>query len=121
MPFEVIMGQDSILRIFLSGDLDEVLLDRFNRDLAPFIGASTPEQPLKRMVYFQGIEQISPALRRYLASLNQDERIGKTAYIKPSRHARVLAQFINKATGRENIATFDQEDEALKWFRIHHK
>ena len=119
MPFDVKMGHDGILRVVLSGDLDQVIIDRLDRDLAPFIEASTPEQPLKRLMYFQQIEQISVDLRRYLSDLNEDDRIGKTAYINPSRRARVLAQFINKATGRENIATFDHENEALRWFLTH--
>lgn len=119
MPFEVKMGHDGILRIFLPGDLDHVIIDRLDRDLAPYVEASTPDKPLKQMMYFQQIGHISSDLRRYLSNLNEDKRIGKTAYIKPSPRARVLAQFINKATRRENIATFNQENEALRWFLNH--
>lgn len=119
MPFNVSMGRDGILRVTLSGDLDSTITERLRRELAPFVDASTPEQPLKHMVFFQQLERVSPVLRRYLTSLNQDPRIGKTAYIQPPRHARVLAQFIQKANGRENIVHFEQENDALAWLQNH--
>lgn len=119
MPFEVSMGQDGILRVTLSGDLDSMVTEQLNRQLAPFVDASTPEQPLKQMFFFQQMDRVSPALRRYLTSLHQDSRIGKTAYIQPARQARVLAQFIQKAIGRDTIVHFDQENDALKWLHNH--
>jgi len=119
MPFDVSMGRDGILRVELSGDLDSMITEQLNRQLAPFVDASTAEQPLKQMFFFQQMERVSPALRRYLTSLHQDPRIGKTAYIQPTRQARVLAQFIHKAIGRETIAHFDQESDALNWLQNH--
>lgn len=120
MSFDVRMGRDGILRVTLSGDLDSALTERLRREMTPFVNASTPEQPLKQIVIFQSMDSISPALRKYLTSLHQDLRIGKTAYLHPPRHARVLAQFIHKASGRDSIVPFDQESDALTWLQNHH-
>lgn len=119
MSFEVRMGRDGILRVKLSGDLDRMITEQLNRKLVPFIDASTPEHPLKQMVFFQQMDRVSPALRRYLTSLHQDLRIGKTAFIQPPRHVQVLAQFIQKASERANIVYFDQEGDALTWLQNH--
>ena len=119
MSFDVIMGPDGILRITLSGDLDQMIIERLRRELGPFVEASTSEQPLKSIMFFEQLERVSPVLRRYLTSLNQDRRIGKTAYIQPPRHVRVMEKFIQKATGRDNIAIFDHEIDALQWFQSH--
>lgn len=119
MSFDVSMGRDGILRVTLSGELDSSLTERLRRQITPFADASTPEQPLKQMVTFQQVDRITPEMRRYLTSLHRDPRIGKTAYLQPPRQARVLAQFIHKASGRETIVPFDQESDALTWLQNH--
>lgn len=119
MPFEIRMGSDGILRIIFSGDLDHTVLDTLQRELSPYVEASTPGKPLKNMMYFQQIGQLSPTVRRYLSDLNQDERLGQTAFIHPPRKARVLGKFMLNASGRDNIRYFEQEGEAITWLQNH--
>ncbi len=119
MPFEIKMGSDGILRIELSGDLDQTILETFRRELTPYVEASTPSKPLKNIVYFKQIGALAPAIRHYLIDLNRDQRLGQTAYIHPPAKARVLGRFILNATGRDHIEYFEQEQEAVKWLHNH--
>lgn len=119
MPFEIKMGTDGILRIELSGDLDQTILETFRRELTPYLEASTPAKPLKNIVYFKQIGTLAPSTRHYLTDLNRDQRLGCTAYIHPPARGRVLGRFILKATGRHNIEYFEQEQDALKWLQNH--
>jgi len=50
--------------------------------------------------------------------LNQDPRFGSVAFIQPSRRAKILGQFILKATQRNNIRFFDEETEAIAWLEL---
>ena len=83
--------------------------------------ASTPDKPLKNMMYFSQIGQLSPSVRHYLSHLNQDHRLGQTAFIHPPRKARILGKFMLKASGRDNVKCFEQEGEAITWLNNHHE
>ena len=119
MPYQVKMGPDGILRIELSGDLDQTILETFRRELTPFVEASTPSKPLRNIITFQEIGSLAPSIRHYLTDLNRDQRFGRTAYIHPPAKARVLGRFILNATGRDNIHYFEQEQQAINWLKNH--
>ena len=117
MPFDVKMGQDGILRIELSGDLSNGIVETFRRELTPYVEAATPTQPLKNIVYLSQVSHLSPSIRHFLTDLSKDQRLGKTAFVQPTSKARVLGQFMRKASGRENIDYFDLEQDAVSWLR----
>jgi hypothetical protein len=118
MSFEIKMGPEGILRIILSGNMDNGMVENFRREYSPYINAATPENPLHNLFFMQDLENISSTIRHYLMDLNQDSRYGLSAYVKPSRRAKILGQLILKATQRENIHFFDQESEALEWLQL---
>ena len=117
MPYNVDMGQDGILRIELSGDLSNGIVKTFRRELAPYVEAATPSQPLKNILYFKQVSQISPAIRHFLIDLSKDQRLGKTAFVRPSRKARVLGEFMRKASDQEKFDFFEREQDAVLWLR----
>lgn len=115
MTVDIIMGLDGVLRVVLSGDLDSSIVESLRRQFSPYVEAATAESPLKSIITFQQLGIISFATRHYLTQLNQDPRCGAIAYMKPPRKARVLAQFIQKGSKRENIRFFEAEEDALEW------
>ncbi len=115
MTFKINMGQDGILRITLSGDMDRVIIENLRRDYAPYVNASTPENPLRNIFTFKNLGKLSSTARQYLTDLNKDPRYGLVAFIEPPRQARVLGRFITKATGRQNIQFFENEKQAVAW------
>lgn len=117
MSIDIRMGKDGILRAEYSGDLDSSIVEQIRREFTPYIQASTPESPLKSIVTFSQLGKISFRTRRYMTELNQDSRYGAVAYIHPPRKARVLAQFIQKGSHRENIQFFNSEQEAITWIQ----
>ena len=118
MTFEIKMGPEGILRIRMDGDLDNGFVENFRREYSPYINASTPENPLQNIFFFQNLEKLSIMLRRYLTDLNQDPRFGFSAFVQPSRRARILGQFILKSTKRDNIRYFKNETEAVAWLKL---
>ena len=121
MSFKIKMAQDGILRVQLEGDLTQGLIESFKRDYSPYVEASTREIPLNNIIYMENLGTLSYEARQYLTELLKDERYGLAAFINPPRKARVLGQFIQKATGRHNIRYFTNEKEALSWLKEHKK
>ncbi|HKJ26270.1 MAG TPA: STAS/SEC14 domain-containing protein [Anaerolineales bacterium] len=121
MTFMIQMEQDGILRIHLEGDITQGIVKSFKREYTPYVDASTAEIPLKNLLYLENLGSISQAARHFLTELNQDPRYGMAAFVSPPRKARVLGQFIQKATGRDNIQFFNNETEALSWLKNHKK
>lgn len=117
MPFSVIMGSDGILRTELSGDLVNGIIESLDREYKLFLDASTPGKPLRQMIIFNEIGELSPGFRHYLTELNKDHRLGWTAYVHAPRPVRVMGKFILNASGRENIGIFNHEYEALAWLQ----
>jgi hypothetical protein len=117
MAFKIKMAQDGILRVHLEGDIDQGIVKSFKREYSPYVEASTPEVPLNNIIFLHNLGKLSHAARRYLTELNQDPRYGLAAFINPPRKVRVLGQFIQKATGRDNIKFFNNENEALSWMK----
>jgi hypothetical protein len=61
--------------------------------------------------------KFSAEFRKTLAGLMNDPRTGKVANVGAKRYNRVLAGFLLKATGRDNIRFFKLEEEALAWLK----
>ena len=102
----------------MEGNLDNGIVENFRREYSPYLDASTPENPLQNVFLFQNLGKLSLMLRKYLIELNQDPRFGFSAFVQPSRRARVLGQFIHKATKRDNIRYFNDEAEAVAWLKL---
>lgn len=117
MANEVVMGKDGFLRITLSGDLDRGNIEMLRQDYSPFLEASTPEIPLNNVLFAHNAGKMSSAARRYFTDLNLDPKYGFLAIVNPPRRVRVLAKFILKATGRKNIAFFEDEKKAIEWLK----
>lgn len=121
MAFRIKMAQDGILRVQLEGDLTQGLIESFKREYAPYIEAATPENPLNNILYMEKMGTITYPARQYLTELLKDKRYGMAAFINPPRKARVLGQFILKASNRQNIQFFSNEKEALSWLKANKK
>lgn len=117
MAHELKMGEDGILRITISGDMDKSIVEIFQRDYYPFLEASTQENPLNNLIFSGRLGKLSSAARRFFTQLNHDPRYGMVALVDPPRRARVLGRFILKATNRDNINFFDSEEQALTWLK----
>jgi len=117
MALELIMGDDGILRTRISGEMDKITVDQFQREIEPFLEAATQDKPLNNILFPENLGRISYEVRRYFTGLNHNPRYGMVAIINPPRPIRVLSNFILKATRRENINFFDDEEQALSWIK----
>jgi hypothetical protein len=113
------MQDDGILRInFAGGALERDEVDDFLRDFNLYLGAATPEAPLRTLtIADQSGMKLSSRVRKAFSDLNSDPHLGKAATIGMDRYTRVLVGFVLKATGRDNIRLFEREEEALAWLR----
>ena len=119
MPYEAHLRQDGILRVKFVGDIDEEDWMAYSAEYTPLVETITDAQPLHFLVDASEIGKISAPARKILldAFRYPDPRIGNTAMLGASRYVRVLASFILKATGRDNICIFGTEEEALAWLK----
>lgn len=116
MAHTVMMGEDNILRVQFEGEIGKEEIEAFLEDYMPYLEAASEGNPLRVLALPAiGSGKFSSHARKTLARLNDDPRLGKSATIGIDRYARVLVSFVLKATGRENIAFFDTEEEALAW------
>ncbi len=116
MPYQMQMREDGILQIRFIGVLESADLPQFISEFNRYLEAATPEKPLRTLSKAdQPGMKYSPAVRKAFADMNSDPRLGKSATIGVDRYTRVLAGFVLKATGRENIRFFDAEELAVAW------
>ncbi len=121
MTHEIHMGEDGLLRIAFTGDLDLLDMNAFLKDFNPFRNAATPEAPLNFILDSGQTGRYASAARKFFAELNRDPRVGKIGVINPTRYTRVLVPFILKATQRDNIQFLDSEAECVVWLKNHRK
>jgi hypothetical protein len=115
MQYEMRRRDDGILWMSLAGDMDEDSMAGFVEAYQPFIEASTEENPLLILCEVAKGGKLSPQARKILAGLGRDPRLGKNAILGVGRYQRMMASFINKAAGRDNIGFFESEEKALDW------
>lgn len=119
MATRLTMPTDGILRAHLEGDLGRAEVEVFRREYGAFLQAATAEHPVHVIADAARLGKLSAAARSYLTEINRDRRTGLFVFLNPPRPARVLSQFINKATGRTNIQFFNSETDAIAWIREH--
>jgi hypothetical protein len=111
------MGQDGILRVKFFGFLDGEEAQAYIREYDGYVRHATLDNPLHALADAQEMSKMSSSARKiFIESFSTpDERVGRTAIIGASRYLRVLASFILKAVGRDNIRLFATEEEAVPW------
>ena len=117
MAHEISLGSDGILRLAFIGDVDKTDIQLFLKDLQPFLDAATEQAPLHCIVYADKVGNYSTAARRTFSQLNADPRVGLAAIIRANRVTRVLAQIVSKATNKDNLKNFFNENEAILWIK----
>jgi hypothetical protein len=119
MPYESHLRPDGILWLKFLGNIELEDWMAYEAEYTPLVEAFTEAHPLNFLVDASEIGKISASARKALlkAFANPDPRFGNTAILSANRYVRVLASFILKATGRNNIHIFDTEEEALAWLQ----
>lgn len=117
MAITIKMGDDGILRMHISGDMDNVQVKNLQREITPFLEASTPEHPLNVISTTGEIGKVSFASRKYFAEINKHPCMGLFSILNPPRVVRILGRFIIAATKRDNIKFFSDETEAIAWIK----
>ena len=117
MTHEFEIRDDGIGRLVPIGDQDKEDVENFRKDMEPLLEAATEAEPARLLVDSSRSGKTSSAGRKMYVELSRDPRIGKTAVVKARRYSRLLATFVIKATGRDDICFFDSEEEALAWLK----
>jgi hypothetical protein len=105
--------QDDLVRLAFIGDIDEADVEVLIQDLQPHLDGVAASNALHMLVDASRDGKMSSAARRTFTDLNKDARFGRVGICQISRVNKVIATFIMKATGRQNIRFFDTEEEAL--------
>ena len=118
MAYEIRMDDDGILRIIGEGEFHEQMAEAVMRDLEPYLQAAEGGRPLLLLSDVRQSGKLSTRARALLAELGQDPRLAKNAVLGVGRYTRVMASFINKASGRDNLRFFETDQEAIAWLSI---
>lgn len=102
MRYELTKGQDGILRVAFIGDIDQETAETYRKDGLNFLDATKGDK-LHKLVDARREGKFSGGARRTVTQLNADPRLDKSAVCNINRFNRVMATFIMKATGRNNI------------------
>ncbi len=117
MAHKLYMDDDGILRMGFIGDVDLEAVTAWHKDVMPFIEAVDEETGLDLLIDASREGKMSRVARRTFTKVNDDQRLKKIAVVNINRFNRVMAIFIMKATGRNNICFFDTDEEALVWLK----
>ena len=117
MAYELGIRDDGIARLATIGDQGKEDVENLRKHLEALVEAATEAEPMGLIVDSSRSGKTSSAARKLYVELGRDSRFGKTALLGARRYSRLLATFIAKATGRDNIGFFDSEEEALAWLK----
>ena len=117
MAHELDLIEEGIVRLAFIGDITDADVDAFLQGFLPFMEATTTDHPLGLLIDASRDGKMVPSARRNFTDLNKDPRLGYIAISNINRFNRVVATFIMKATGRNNIRFFDSEAAALAWLQ----
>lgn len=117
MAYELKMGNDGILRMRASGNVDVAEMESFRLEFEGFLATATEEQPLKILTDSSKQAKYSAAARKIFVELQRSPKVGRAAVVGAKRYTRVLTSFILRASGRDNVRFFDSEAEAVAWLK----
>ncbi len=118
MAHQLKMGDDAILRVAFVGDVGKEDIEAFIEDFTPFLEAAAEAEPLFVLMDVSQGGKASSAARKIIAELSRNPRLRKVGIVGITSYARVLAGFLNKATGRDHIHFFESEEKALAWLKV---
>jgi hypothetical protein len=117
MTYELMLGEDGILRATFIGNTDKEEAEAYHKDMVQFLELSSEEKPLHLIVYVDRAGKFSAEARKSFSRLNEDPRMGNIAYLGANRFVRVITGFVLKASGRHNMRFFDSETQAVTWLK----
>lgn len=119
MPFKLEFRDDGILQAVFSGFLDTDDMEGYLQEYNQVLDGSAGTEKLHFLVNSDEVTKVSASARKaFVQMLRQtDPRIGFTAMVGGSRYVRVLTSFVLKAVGRDDIRSFESEEEALAWLK----
>jgi hypothetical protein len=117
MSYELAMTDEGILRMAFIGDVDIQDIEAAMKEAEPFLAAVPESGAMPMLSDVSRAGKLTSDARKGLASMGTDPRMGKSAIIGVSRYQRVVASFVIKASGQDNMRFFDSEEEALVWLR----
>lgn len=115
MSYELDKIQDNIIRLAFIGDINESDVEALIKDFRPYLEATPPGKSIGLLIDASRDGRMSPSARRNFTKLNHDSRLGGVGICNVGRLNRVMATFVMKATGRDNIHFFDTQAEAIVW------
>jgi len=119
MSFEVQPISDQIVKLTIDGDISDEDGEQFLTDINEFRDALPPEKPMHYLVDSMKQGKLSAHTRSIFTEQNKSSGVGKVAVFGSNRFVRVMATFMIKASGRDNIRFFETETEALAWLQEH--
>ncbi|MCB8965680.1 MAG: STAS/SEC14 domain-containing protein [Chloroflexota bacterium] len=115
MAFKFDMHSENVLFIKVTGDFTDADTEAYLQELFAYANSFTETEQLHSLLDATALGKVSPNVRRAVSSSVDDPRFGKTAVLGNSRFVKVLIDFLIKATSRENIRYFTDQDAALDW------
>ena len=115
MPINIFMGDDGILGIHFSGRLDSHDAFAFEKDVAVYLEAASPEYPIATLVSSLPNTSFEFEMRKAFTAFCQDDRIQKAGIINSSPSLRVISIFLSQLNGNDHVHLFDEESLARQW------
>jgi hypothetical protein len=115
MAYELSTGADGIVRATFIGDTDKDDALAYHKDLEQYMDKANEDNLFNLIIYVDQAGKFSAEARKSFSQLNDDPRMGRIAYLGANRFIRVITNFVQKASGRNNMRFFDSEEEAVSW------
>ena len=115
MTHEIYDFTDNILTFGFTGTINQEAIELFAEATIPYFEQGTKEKPIHFLVDTESDDGMSLYARRWFTQLNKDERLDKVALVGGSSRTKVIASFILRATGRNNLRFFPTFEEGRQW------
>lgn len=115
MAFKFDMQPNGLLFIKVTGDFTDADTNAYLQELFAYVENLPESAQLHTLLDATAIGKVSPNVRRAVSGSLDDPRFGKTAVLGNNRFIKVLIDFLIKATSRDNIRYFTDQQSALDW------
>ena len=111
----VYLGEDNILYVTLSGEVDEETEIEINEACYKLLNMI--EGKVKTLIDLNKAGKTSPGARKRQREISEHEKIGRVALCGMHPVARVVASFVMGVSSNKDMRFFNSKEEALAWLK----
>lgn len=115
MAFTLQQDDAGILQVKINDEFTEEDLKAYMAQIDDILADLPEGETLLSFIDTTDLGKVNPNLRRSVGDFLNNPKFGNTAVLGNSRIIKVMIDFVLKASGRQHMKYFTDQDEAYDW------